>query len=174
MDNEILTALISLFGIIFSVILSCTISSKLGLIKTQSEFSKQLYKKRLKSYLEIYELVSNFVKIINRRKISFEKMKEFYEKYSILDSKYGLLFSYTIHSSSELIKETNKILTGKKIDDAIDEEIKKKLINKLGNVELAMKYELGVFAFKNPSTIMKRFKLPEKYREALAKLDERW
>jgi len=173
MNNEVLAAFISLSGVIFSVLLSCIISNKLSFIKIQSEFSIQLYTKRLESYLEIFELVSGFVKTIKRREITFEKTKEFYEKYSVLDSKFGLLFSYTIHSSYLLMKETKKILTRQKTDDVINEEIKKELIKKLGDVELSMKYELGVFAFKNPATIMKKFKLPETYKEALAELDKR-
>jgi len=136
----------------------------------QNKFSGKLYTRRLEAYLEIFELVSGFIKIIKRKGILYEELKIFYEKYSALDSKSGLLFSYSVYSSSELMEEIKNILSCKKTMVASCEELKKNLLKKLAVVELTMKCELGVFEYTNPTKIMKKYKLPGTNREALAEM----
>jgi hypothetical protein len=170
--KEVIAALFPFLGIIISVILSYLISNKINLLKIQSEFSGQLYKKRLKAYLEIFELVSGFTKIIKRKGFSYDELKDFYEKYSILDSKLGLLFSYSISSSSRLMEEINKNLSCLKPGDTIYKDSNKDITRKLGDVELSMKYELGIFVYTDPLKIIKKFKLPETYKEALAEMNK--
>jgi hypothetical protein len=75
MDEKIVVALIALSGVIISVVLSFIVNyyqNKIALKKIHSEFSGKLYSKRLEMYLEIYELVSEFCKAIEK--------KEFYLK----------------------------------------------------------------------------------------------
>jgi len=175
MEKEIIVALISLCGVIISITLTCIINNKINLLKVHSEFSGQLYSKRLEAYLEIYELISGFVKSIVRRKISHEKityeeLKEFYDKYSILDSKSGLLFSHSLHPSFELLKEITKILIPKKENFTISDDSVKSIQKKLAVVEINMKFELGVFKYKDPLTIINKFKLTETYKEVLAEM----
>ena len=110
--NEIVVALIAFLGVIISVTLSfITIQyqNRIALKKIYSEFGGQLYSKRLEVYPEIYELVSGFCKLIDKKRISYEELNDFYEEYSIQDSKSGLLFSSCmVKSSYNLRKEIKK------------------------------------------------------------------
>jgi len=159
MDEKIVVALIALSGVIISVILSFIISyyqNKIALKKIHSEFSGKLYSKRLECYLEIFELVSEFVKTIRSKSISYNELNDFYEKYSIKDSKLGLLFSSDmIKSSYNLRKEVIKILASHKEGDTIGKNLlyKHNIGRFLAKIELSMKHELGVFGYENPSTL---------------------
>jgi len=172
MNTELVVALISLVGVIISVTLSCIISNKINLLKIHNEFSRKLYSKRLIAYLEIYELISGFVKIIKRKVISYDELIDFYDKYSTKDSKFGLLFSYTVYSSSRLIEEIEEIISNKKTNYTISNDLKENILKRLGVVELSMKFELGVFTYTNPAIIMKKFNLPKIYREALVSMSK--
>jgi hypothetical protein len=135
-------------------------------------FTRQLYSKRLEAYHEIFELVSGFIKIINRENISYEKLLEFYQEYCKLDSKSSLLFSYTTTSSSDLIKKIGEILIF--IEKYVfSENLKKELLVMLGNVETTLKVELGVYSYPDPTTITKKFEIPEKKKKALEKILEK-
>lgn len=174
MGNEGTIALISGIGVILSAIVSLIISefkNRIELNKIHSKFNSQLYSRRLKAYLEIAELVSGFLKVVRRKGISYKQLNKFYKKFSALDSKSSLLFSYTNISSGELMDEIKKILScHKKADGIICDDIIISLKKKLVNVELSMKYELDVFEYKKPGAIIKEYKLPYSYQEALAKL----
>ena len=169
MENAVVVSLFPLLGIIISVTLSFIISKyqiKMELIRIHSEYNRQLYSKRLEAYPEIFELVSGFIKIIERKEISIEKLLEFYEKYSKLDSKSSLLFSYTTLSSKQLMEKIGKILICKEThvfsaEDLVD------LLEKLRKVETTMKFELGIYVYTNPTTITKNFDIPERKKKAL-------
>ena len=109
--NEEIVVLISAIGVILSVIVSLIISevkNRTELTKIHSQFNRQLYSRRLKAYLEIAELVSGFLKIVRRNGISYKQLNNFYEKFSTLDSKSSLLFSYTNISAGELMDAIKK------------------------------------------------------------------
>lgn len=174
MDEKIVMSLISLSGVIISVTLTFIINkfqNKLELVKIHNEYRGQLYSKRLEAYLDIYELVSGFVKIIKRNGILYDELNDFYEKYSLLDSKSGLLFSYTTVTSAGLMYEIKEILTRYNKVNTFSKETYKNIIRKLTDVELSMKNELGVFEYKNPSTIMENFKLSKTYKDVQAKIN---
>jgi hypothetical protein len=103
-------------------------------------------------------------------KITHIEVNDFYEKYSLLDSKSGLLFSYTARSSAALMKEIQEILTRLRTNDDFCEELKVKFLRKLADVELTLKHELGVYSYKNSTTITKEFKLPKTNTEILDKI----
>ena len=171
--NEIIVALIALGGVIISVILSFIINQyqhKIALKKIHSEFSGKLYSKRLETYLEIYELVSQFCRMIDSRvddkkRISYEELYDFYNKYLIKDSKSGLLFSSCmVKSSYNLRTEVKKILTNHKIEDTFSKNLMYNLRKSFSQVELSLKHELGVFGYESPS-IMKDSELTKTYSE---------
>ena len=166
--NEIVVALIALAGVIISVSLSYIINhyqNKIALKKIHSEFSGKLYSKRLDVYLEIYELISDFWKTVEKKRISYEELSDFFEKYSILDSKSGLLFSSSlVKSSHRLRKQVRKIFTSHKAGDTFNKSSIYNLRGFLAQVELSMKYELGVFGYASPST-MEDSELAKAYSE---------
>ena len=177
MNNDMLIVLIPLMGVIISGLLSLVISkhhNKIEYIKAQSEFSGQLYSARLTAYPEIYELISEFLKKIYRNEnISYTELNDFYKMYSQLDSKSGLLFSYTAKSSSALMEGIGEILkncSNDETDNIFFYDLKDKLRRKLADVENSMKYELGVYIYKNPITIMKKLELTKTGTEAQNKV----
>jgi len=109
--DEKTIALISGIGVIISAIVSfivVEVKNRTAINKIQSKFNRKLYSKRLKAYLEIAELVSGFLKIVRRNGISYKQLNNFYEKFSTLDSKSSLLFSYTNISAGELMDAIKK------------------------------------------------------------------
>jgi hypothetical protein len=129
------------------------IANKIKLQKINSKFSGQLHSKRLEAYPEIYELVCEFFKKIKRTKISYKELNDFYEKYSILDSKLSILFNiHTVKSSVDLMNRIKEIVDSKKAsDDVLNDNLNKELIENLIDVEITLKVELGAFEFKEPS-----------------------
>jgi len=169
MNIELVSALISFSVAIVSTVLTLIISNSLNKLQVQSKFIKQLYTKKLETYMEIFELVSGFIKIIKRKGISYDGLKDFYDKYSLLDSKLGLLFSHTINFSDSLMSEIKEKLDKLKPEDNTD-DLKADMIKRLSYIELSMKLELGIFKYTDPLKIIKKVILPEEYREALAKM----
>ena len=122
-----------------------------------NELGKPIHSKRIKAYLEIFALVSGFIKDShvdydsNDGKIVRAKFDTFYRDYFNLDSKWSLLFSeHTWHASSDLIKKLRKINEDDNLevgDHVILPDIKKYL----GAMEKAMKYEIGTVAFRHPA-----------------------
>jgi len=151
---------------IVSVIV-CKYQNKIELIKTHSEFIGQLYSKRIKAYLEIYNLVSSYIKVINRKGISSEELIKFYECYSKLDSKYGLLFSYTSFHSAQLMIKIDETLKKFHKNHNFSDNQKVELLEKLGFVETTMKIELGVYVYKDPVTTIKKYEFPEKKKKMI-------
>jgi len=83
MEKEVQSAVIAFIGVIISASISLIISeikNRIELNKIHSKFNGQLYSKRLKAYLEIFELVSGFLKIVRRKGISYKQLNDFYEK----------------------------------------------------------------------------------------------
>ena len=169
MENLLITSLFPLLGIIFSVILSFVISkyqNKIDLSKIHSEFISKLYSKRLDAYLEIFDLISGYAKIIKRKGIFYDELLDFYEKYSNLDSKSSLLFSYTTFHSAQLMEKIKEILDCHKKQNISDKQ-KEDLLNKLLYVETTMKLELGVYVYRDPTIIIGKFDIPERKKEMI-------
>ena len=169
MEELELSALIALIGVIISALLSFIISkyqNKIELIKTHSGFIGQLYSKRLDAYLRIYEVISDYIKVIKRKGILYEELLVFYESYSKLDSESGLLFSYTAFHSDQLIKKIEEILESIK-KGVLSDSQKADLLDKLQYVETTMKLEVGVYLYKDPATIVKKYDIPKRKRKML-------
>ena len=169
METKIIETIISVSGVLAVGILSYYAGkqqNKTEIIKIQNEYNLLLYSERLKAYQEIFELVSAFVKPIRRDKIKYSELEDFYNKYSLLDSKHGVLFAYTIRSSSDLMKNIKNILDDRKNHDIFIEKTDG-LLRYLGDVENTMRHELGTL---NLSLINNDFKLPKTTTEALDRL----
>jgi hypothetical protein len=83
----------------------------------------------------------------------------------VLDAKSGLLFSLnTVKSSYALRKEVKKILTNHKPGDTFSKNSMYNLRKFIAPVELSLKHELGVFGYKNPSTV-ENIELSKTYSE---------
>jgi len=142
----------------FTVIISAFVALVVTLLQNQvaqrkiySEFSGKLYSLRLNAYLEMFELISRFIKKACDHRISYAELDHFYENYSNQDSKWSLLFSSRmVQSSHDLILEMRRMLGQYKPDDTID--VRDLRENFLTKVELAMKYEIGAFAFDAPGS----------------------
>ena len=146
-------------GIIISVFLSSITSFivakcqySIELKKIYSEFGGQLYSKRLDAYLEVYKLISGFIKNIKRKNVSLEELNDFYEEYSVLDSKHALLFnSDTAAFSHILMLEVKELLTSQKNGDDLVKYLRVSFMEVLGGTERSMRYELGVREYRSPS-----------------------
>jgi len=148
------SVIISAFTVIISAFVALVVTllqNQVAQRKIYSEFSGKLYSQRLSAYLEMFELVSGFMKKSCDCKISHAELEHFCETYSNQDSKWGLLFSSRmVQSSHDLILEMRKILGQYKPGDTIDMQDLRE--NFLTQVELSMKYEIGAFAFDAPGS----------------------
>jgi 5-bromo-4-chloroindolyl phosphate hydrolysis protein len=145
-ENTVITLfvpIISFLGVIISAIVSFVISKgsrNVESMKIHYEFKKELNSKRLEAYLEIYNLVSGFIKKMERKGISDKDLNVFYEEYSILDSKSALLFEKdTAAAARKLMKKIG--LVNQNIG-TIDDNLNKELIKMSREVENSMKIEL--------------------------------
>ena len=171
-DPEIPSALIALSGVIISVTLSLIVNAyknKTEILKIHSWFISQLYSKRLKLYLKIFELISAYIKIIKNNGIFYEELNIFNEEYSKLDSKSSLLFSYTTPYSAELMIKLRELLKFDKTH-VFSEKQKKNLIKKLAIIETTMKLELGIYNYKDPVSVFKKIHIPLRKKEMIKEI----
>ncbi|MBW2737647.1 MAG: hypothetical protein JRE64_02115 [Deltaproteobacteria bacterium] len=171
MEIQLKTALISLSGICLTVLISWVTSrlqTKVAIKKIYGDFSTKLYEKRLEFYPPLFELMSNLNKALKDRNLEKEALNKFFFKFQKLDSKTGLFFSSpSIEACHELRqgliellkKDDNKY---KAILDSDDTTYGYR--QKVQAMELALKYELGVFGFDSPMKFQKS-KLFKKYYE---------
>ena len=151
-------ALITLVGVFLTFSISVYNSTKIELRKV--ELSGGLYSKRLDAYLEIFNLVSGFIKTIERKEGAHEKLNDFYREYSFLDSKSGLLFNLdTAGASRTLMQEIGKVLPN---DKDWDEALSEKMRKLLNQVEICMKNELGAFGY---TETLDSLETAKKYKE---------
>lgn len=158
MSNEILTALIALSGVALSVLISYLTSRRqasIEIMKFRAEllrlYGGQLYEKRIQAYEEIYYCLSNFVKDLKYGNLTKSRLKDFNKEIKGLDSKYSFYFSATTtYIGGKFIKEVMQFEN--KSDEEFDKHFssldnKKELGFKIGQYELALKNELGIYKF---------------------------
>ncbi len=182
MSIQIVTALIALIGVLVSVLVSYLTSSQ----KTNSEIEKlrkeilqdfnvKLFEKRLEVYPELHSYLSQLIKVIQFGTISQETFKEIFEKIQIWDSKNSILFSGTTGLISyelrlkiaNILKKNNAELT----KEFTSLESKTELRHEIQKLELALKSELGIYAFKAPVTIgeFKDFRSYQEVADSISK-----
>jgi hypothetical protein len=161
MPIEIIAPLIALTGVILSTLISYIVSvrqsqSELRKVRTEihREFGGKLFEKRLEVYPELYALLSSFVKVIQSGKVSNVAVNDFLSKWQDWDSKNALFFGRITGDLSYRVRQ-EFIDLAHKSDEALKKELGsdealKVLKKKVGQLELALKHELGVFDFERP------------------------
>jgi hypothetical protein len=153
MPLEILVSLISLAGVIVSLLISYLVSNRQAKIQIESlryqlaqSYTEKLYLKRLEVYPVLYEIISSFAKRIRHEAISQKELRAFAEKINEWDSKHALLTSaFTVQQLITLRKALRSLeVSGE--ERFSKDTLYKTVFPLILDLELAMKTELGVFA----------------------------
>jgi hypothetical protein len=153
MPLEILVSLISLGGVVVSLLISYLVSGRQ--IKAQIEslryqmaqnYTEKLYLKRLEVYPALYEVISSFAKRIRREALSHREIKAFGEKIDEWDNKHALLASAFTVQQLIALRKALRTLEGSKDEKISKDVLYQTLFPLILELELAMKTELGVFA----------------------------
>ena len=167
MSTEIIVALIALFGVVISVVISLYTSmkqTKVELQKLRSEiqetYAGKLLEKRIEIYPDMYFLLSDFGKKIQYGLVSKSDVTELLGRIDDWDSKKSLFFSAITNSVSYHFRKTLVQIT-KMTDEEFQkefasEETRRDLRHKAGTFELALKSDLGIYVVEF-SDISKRF-----------------
>ena len=163
MSIELVVALITLSGVIISIIFNAFINSrqiateltKLR-VEIHQEFSRKLFEKRFETYPKLYSYLSKFIKAIQFDGISRSSVKELFDNFQKWDTQNAYLFSghtgqvsYNIRLLlAGLVKLSDKELRQKFTPEALSE-----LRHKLQELEIALKNEMGVYAYQTPTTV---------------------
>jgi hypothetical protein len=153
MSMDILTALISLAGVITSIAISYLVSNRQIRVQIESmryqlaqSYTEKLYLRRLDAYPCLYEIISDFAKRIRLEDVSLNDIRAFAETVSAWDSKYALLASaFTVRQLMALHKALREMEASRE-ETFSREMLHQRLFPLILELELAMKTELGVFA----------------------------
>lgn len=153
--TEIIVAVISLFSVTTSVIMSFLISrtqSKTQVERARMEleetYTGKLFEKRMDVYPSLYNILSYFSKLINKDQITLEVIERTVKQLEDWDSQYAIFTSpLTAQKLFELRKIFDKYLN-KKITIS-QKTLKKDFLSSLMGLENALKMELGVFSAKS-------------------------
>jgi len=182
MPIEVISSIIAVVGVLIATIISYITSQR----QTKAEFQKlqadveraygtKLFDKKLDAYPELYAYVSDFIKILNSRRIDSKLVKSFYEHWQKWDSKYAILFSASTHGICSRVRHKIGDLAKKSDEEMLqffDPQSIKNLKAELQAVELALKFELGVFALESPDIEKINRHYTYKAAHASADLDE--
>jgi hypothetical protein len=156
MTTEIVVALIALAGVILSIVASLLASmritnTELQKLRTeiQQSYADKLVERRLEVYPSLYTPLSNFTRVIrfgSLSKSAFEQlrtqMEELDSKHSVLFSgRTGVIFHRFLMMLAELTEMPDETIQKKY---ATDDE-KRELRHRIGEVELALKSDLGIY-----------------------------
>lgn len=170
MNETISTAYISFAGILITAAVSyltSVISARHTIKKMHGELSGKLYEKKLSVYPLIYQKISEFLKKTHETAFTHQDVTEFKNKFDETDSENAILFNaITTEEVYELriIVNNASSLKSKDFEDWKNKN-KNALSDHLQRVELALKYELGVYGFSTP-TELKKSKAYVSYRQA--------
>jgi hypothetical protein len=164
MSTEIIVALISLAGIVFSIVVSLIAGMRIANVEMQKlrleiqqTYASKLIERRLEVYPEIASLLSKLVKAILFTSLTQETFQEFRSQFEELDTKYSVIFSaktgIIFHKFHNRMVEISKLPDSdirKKFDS--ENEIER-FQHQIGKVELALKNDLGIYVveFSDPS-----------------------
>jgi hypothetical protein len=179
MSSEILAALIALVGVVVSVIVSLFINvrqTNAELQKLRSEiqqtYADKLLDKRLEVYPDMYFILSDFMKNIEDGIVTKTDVNELHQQTRDWNSRYSVFFSgdtggisYRFRQMlSELIKMTDEEYR-RKFEDP---EALRELRHRVGEFELALKSDLGIYVVEF-SDLTKRFKSYREISEAVGR-----
>jgi hypothetical protein len=164
MSMEITVALISLVGVVFSILVSLIAGRRVANIEMQKlrleiqqTYASKLIERRLEVYPEITSLLSKLVKTIRFTSLTQETFQEFRNQFEELDTNYSVLFSaktgiifHKFHNTMVEISKLSDSDIRKKFDSEIEIE---KFQRQIGKVELALKNDLGIYVveFSDPN-----------------------
>ncbi len=164
MTPEITAALIALSGVLISVLVTVLINyrqtvNELTKLRTevQQEFSRRLFEKRFEAYPKLYSGLSKFIKVIQFGKISNQSINELFDYFQEWDTQNAFLFSgYTGKISYDVRLLLAELI--KMSDDELQKayetpEALKELRHKMQELEIALKNELGIYAYESPTTV---------------------
>lgn len=183
MPKEVIAALIALGGVFVSVFVSYITSYRKANLEIQKlraeiqhQFSSKLFEKRLELYPELYNYLSKFIRIIQFNKISKKAVQDLISEIHEWTSKNAILFSGPTGSISYKLR-LFLIELSQKSDMELQQEFSSKealsdLRRRVQELELALKNELGIYAFETPteSKVTRNF---SSYREIEVWMNER-
>ena len=166
MTTEIIVALITLAGIVLSIITSLIVSLRVSSIELQKlraeiqqTYADKLLENRLEVYPSLYEPLSNFVKVIRFGSISKSSFEQLRTQMEDLNSKHSVLFSgrtgVIFHKFLMMLAELSEIPEDALQKKYASDEEKRELRHCIGEVELALKNDLGIYVveFADPRKI---------------------
>ncbi len=169
--KEIYVALISLLGLILSVIVSWFVArykAKMELKKMRLEthhiYADNLIRARLTCYPEAYKILESIVKNIQSKKMDFDSFNDLVERVNNWYSDNGYLLSADTNRRfySSIRKFTNiGQASPKAFEDRLNDNLKRKdLITSAWKIELGLKNDLGIFEleFFNPDSKFSSYK----------------
>ncbi len=162
MPTEVVTALIAAMAASIAAIVSYITGhrqAKIEIEKFRSElqscFGGKLFEKRLDVYPELYRHISDLIKTMRYGEISKETVIGLFERWQEWDSRHAILFSAYTHGICSPVRHEIGRLSQLSDDDLRSEidTMKARQLLKLSlqRVELALRHELGVFAFESPT-----------------------
>jgi len=163
MSTEVIVALIAFGSVVISVVISIFTSSRqttneLNKLRTEIQqlYANKLLERRLETYPEIYNLLSELAKKLESRNFTKDDLSNLHKEINALDSKSSILFSgHTSSIAARFRKYFTKLL--QQDDESFKPlETLKEIKNQVGEFELALKSDLGIYVveFADPS---KRF-----------------
>ena len=146
-------------GVIVSICVSLFVSLRqtgIELQKLRAEIKKsyvgKLHEERLKFYPEIYFLLSDFAKKVDKRYLTKEEIHSFDAKINELDSKYSIYFSAQTGNIAYRFRRflADSIIRDQDLnkENLRNSEILRNLCKKIGEFELSLKSDLGIYVIE--------------------------
>jgi hypothetical protein len=118
-------------------------------IEIQQTYADKLLEKRLEIYPTIYAPLSNFVKVIRFGTLTKTACEQLRTQMDELDSKYSVLFSgrtgVVFHKLHLLLVELSSLPNEALQEKYASDQEKRELRHRLGEAELALKSDLGIY-----------------------------
>ncbi|MGB3515534.1 MAG: hypothetical protein WBA43_03705 [Elainellaceae cyanobacterium] len=171
MSKEVIAASIALIGVIVSVLISFFTSRRQANIEVEKlrteihqDFSLRLFEKRLEHYPDLYQYLSEFKKVIQYEEVTQERIVGFFKKLQEWDSRHSILFGSDTGKSLYHFRKEVFDLTRRSNQDIQayfnDSETRHLFIQKMAQLELSLKSELGIYSYNSPTDVReaKRFR----------------
>jgi hypothetical protein len=154
--NAFIIPFISLSGILISALISWFISknqvsASIDKIRydLQNTYVQALQNERIKQYPQLFSAVETYVKEIQTRSITFDKVRTFYKSIDDWHTGNGLLLSFdTNRRIYKLLRKQRQICTSKEdawINRINNDKKRQELIRDAWEIELGLKNDIGVF-----------------------------
>jgi hypothetical protein len=162
MTNEIIGALIALGGVIVSVCASLYTSvritnTELKKVRTelQTTYTEKLLEKRLEHYPQLYFWLSDFMKELELGRIKKADIVKLLRETNKWNSKYAIFFSGRANYVSYPFRQyLHSLVTmaDEEFETLANSGLVLELMSKVGEFEIALKNDIGVFLVEFPDT----------------------